>query len=87
MHPLLANCLRLTVGTADDNMRMLQHPGLAMTSSALVPSASTDRTAEVSPQYRRDAHHRAPEPDGTGQASLHTGIGFDHMLSRSRATA
>ena len=24
MHPLLANCLRLTVGSADDNMRMLQ---------------------------------------------------------------
>ena len=23
MHPLLANCLRLTVGTADDNARML----------------------------------------------------------------
>jgi len=23
MHPLLANCLRLTVGTADDNVQML----------------------------------------------------------------
>jgi histidinol-phosphate aminotransferase len=23
MHPLLANCLRLTVGTADENRRML----------------------------------------------------------------
>ena len=23
MHPLLANCLRLTVGTADENTRML----------------------------------------------------------------
>ncbi len=23
MHPLLANCLRLTVGSADDNARML----------------------------------------------------------------
>jgi histidinol-phosphate aminotransferase len=23
MHPLLANCLRLTVGTADDNRHML----------------------------------------------------------------
>jgi histidinol-phosphate aminotransferase len=27
MHPLLANCLRLTVGTADENKRMLE--GLA----------------------------------------------------------
>ena len=24
MHPMLANCLRLTVGSADDNARMLQ---------------------------------------------------------------
>jgi histidinol-phosphate aminotransferase len=23
MHPLLANCLRLTVGTADENLKML----------------------------------------------------------------
>ena len=29
MHPLLANCLRLTVGTADENSRMLA----ALTSS------------------------------------------------------
>ena len=54
-----------------------------MTSSALVPSASTDRTAEVS---RNTAETRITvrlNLDGTRQASLHTGIGFfDHMLEQ-----
>ncbi|MCB1979904.1 MAG: imidazoleglycerol-phosphate dehydratase HisB [Burkholderiaceae bacterium] len=54
-----------------------------MTSSALVPSASTDRTAEVS---RNTAETRITvriNLDGSGQAQLSTGIGFfDHMLEQ-----
>ena len=54
-----------------------------MTSSALVTSSNTDRTAEVS---RNTAETRITvriNLDGTGRASLHTGIGFfDHMLEQ-----
>ena len=54
-----------------------------MTSSALVPSASTDRTAEVSRNTAETRISVRLNLDGTGQASLHTGIGFfDHMLEQ-----
>ena len=54
-----------------------------MTSSALVPSATTDRTAEVSRNTAETRITGRLNLDGTGQASLHTGIGFfDHMLEQ-----
>ena len=54
-----------------------------MTSSARVPSASTDRTAEVSRNTAETRISGRLNLDGTGQASLHTGIGFfDHMLEQ-----
>jgi len=54
-----------------------------MTSSALVASAHTDRTAEVSRDTAETGVRVRVNLDDSGQARLNTGIGFfDHMLDQ-----
>ena len=54
-----------------------------MTSSALVPSANADRTAEVSRNTNETRITVRINLDGSGQSQLSTGIGFfDHMLEQ-----
>ncbi len=54
-----------------------------MTSSALVASSRTDRTAEVSRQTAETRIRVVINLDGTGQTRLNSGIGFfDHMLDQ-----
>ena len=70
MHPLLHNCLRLTVGNAQDNAQMLAAPRPPMTFRTRHlfhhrPHGRPHRRSQ--PQHRRDAHHRAHQPDGTGR--------------------
>ena len=79
MHPLLADCLRLTVGTPDENTQTARGPAPASLAYDHRP-----RTAEVTPQHQRRRRSASRvDLDGTGAAKLATGIGFlDHMLDQ-----
>ena len=77
MHPLLANCLRLTVGTPDENTLMLRR----FRNSE--PVMTAPRIAEVTRNTNETQIRARVNLDGTGASRLATGIGFfDHMLDQ-----
>ena len=84
LHPLLANCLRLTVGTPDENDAMLAALRATCESAAASNQHVRQRARRSHPQHRRKRRSRvALDLDGTGRAQLATGIGFfDHMLDQ-----
>ena len=77
LHPLLANCLRLTVGTPDENTLMID----ALKASLVIDAAPASPTSSATPRRRRSAC--ASTSTAPAQAKLATGIGFfDHMLDQ-----
>ena len=76
-HPLLANCLRLTVGTPDENDRdsSRRSPSILGRPPCVRPKSSATP--------RRPRSSSALDLDGTGERQLASGVPFlDHMLDQ-----
>jgi hypothetical protein len=84
LHPLLANCLRLTVGTPDENDAMMPRPeGIPMTAPM-----THHRTAEVRRDTQETQIRVRVNLDGTAQAQLPPASASSTTCStRSPATA
>jgi imidazoleglycerol-phosphate dehydratase/histidinol-phosphatase len=75
----LPNHLRITLGTASDNDRVLEALGAA---APRAEPQATVRTGQVQRRTRETRIDCAVALDGTGRAAVTTGIGFlDHMLT------
>ena len=83
-HPLLADCLRITVGTPAENDALLA----ALSRYAMNALAEPARRAPTAPRASSATRTRRRSPsssnlDGTGRAELATGVPFlDHMLDQ-----
>jgi imidazoleglycerol phosphate dehydratase HisB/histidinol-phosphate/aromatic aminotransferase/cobyric acid decarboxylase-like protein len=75
----MPNCLRITVGSADDNDRVLEALGVQPKRSA---EPRAERTGSVHRATRETQIEARWTLDGSGESRITTGIGFlDHMLS------
>jgi hypothetical protein len=89
LHPLLANCLRLTVGTAGDNTLMLAALKLpTMTSTTAFPTSSLKAPSAGPgvPQHCRNQNRRQAESGRQDVTLVHWHRVFDHMLDQIAAT-
>ena len=75
----MPSCLRITVGSTDDNDRVLAALGLDADRS---PESDARRTGTVRRATRETRVEAAWTMDGSGESRITTGIGFlDHMLA------
>ena len=83
LHPLLANCLRLTVGTPEENALMIDALRASLDERSACPRPPPP-AAPRSAQHQGNADpRRASTSTAPAQAKLATGIGFfDHMLDQ-----
>ena len=85
-HPLLANCLRITVGTRQENDLLLSTIAELDTvemNDVAKKATATARTARIDRMTRETSIMVEVDLDGTGRADLATGVPFlDHMLDQ-----
>ena len=81
LHPLLANCIRITIGTPDENPQTLAALRGALRRTDVMSRPTAPPTSSATPRKRRSAS--ASTSTAPASSKLATGIGFfDHMLDQ-----